>query len=159
MGAIASGGVRILSEDVIEALGIPDRDIAGGGGGREDEPTAGSTHTAVQTPPAVGGKTVILVDDGLATGSIHARRGCGGQDRGAAPGIAVPVAPAATCQSRGAEVDEVVCLHPTASTRWAVVQELRTDQRRGGAPPARDRRAARHERRPQGVRRGAQMDP
>jgi predicted phosphoribosyltransferase len=112
MGAIASGGVRILSEDVIEALGIPDRDIAAVAAAEEDElDRREHAYRGVRTPPAVGGKTVILVDDGLATGStMRAAAAAVGTQGPRRLVIAVPVAPAATCAELRAEVDEVVCL-------------------------------------------------
>ena len=69
MGAIATGGVMLLNHDVIRELGIPDemiRAIAM----REWQEMARreGLYRGDRPPPEVGGKTVILVDDGLATG-------------------------------------------------------------------------------------------
>ena len=112
MGAIASGGVRILSEEIIEALGIADRDIAAVAAAEEDElDRREQAYRGVRAPPAVGDRTVILVDDGLATGSTM--RAAAAAIRSQGPRrlvIAVPVAPAATCDELRAEVDDVVCL-------------------------------------------------
>src|SRR5881409_465326 len=70
MGAIASGGVRVLSDDVINALGIPDRVIATVAANEENELARRERAYRDNRPPLdVRGKTVILVDDGLATGS------------------------------------------------------------------------------------------
>jgi predicted phosphoribosyltransferase len=112
MGAIASGGVRILSEEVIEALGIPDRDIAAVAAAEEHElDRREQAYRGRRTAPAVGGKTVILVDDGLATGATM--RAAVAAIRSQSPRhlvVAVPVAPAATCAQLRAEVDDLVCL-------------------------------------------------
>lgn len=112
MGAIASGGVRILSEDIIAALGIPDRDIAAVAAAEEDElERREQAYRGVRTPPEVGGKTIILVDDGVATGATM--RAAAAVIRSQAPRrlvIAVPVAPPSTCTALRADVDEVVCL-------------------------------------------------
>jgi putative phosphoribosyl transferase len=112
MGAIASGGVRILSQEVIAALGIPDRDIAAVAAAEEDElERREQAYRGVRMPPTVGGKTVILVDDGLATGS--SMRAAAVAIRSQGPRrlvIAVPVGPAATCAEMATQADEVVCL-------------------------------------------------
>jgi len=70
MGAIASGGIRVLNDDVVRSLNISDRVI--------EAVTARElrelrwrerVYRGDRPPPAVGGRTVILVDDGIATGS------------------------------------------------------------------------------------------
>ena len=111
MGAIASGGVRILSEDVIDALGISDRDIAAVAAAEEDElERRERAYRGARSPLAVENRTVILVDDGLATGSTM--RAAAAALRSQHPRrliAAVPVAPAQTCEALRGEVDEVVC--------------------------------------------------
>ncbi|HEX6105544.1 MAG TPA: phosphoribosyltransferase [Gemmatimonadales bacterium] len=111
MGAIASGGVRILSEDVIDALGISDRDIAAVAAAEEDElERRERAYRGARSPLAVEDRTVILVDDGLATGSTM--RAAAAALRSQHPRrliAAVPVAPAQTCEALRGEVDEVVC--------------------------------------------------
>jgi len=111
MGAIASGGIRVLSDDIIKALGIPDRVIATVAANEENE--LGRRERAYRDnrpPPALRGKTVILVDDGLATGSTM--RAAAAALQAQHPErlvIAVPVAPRETCQSLLQVADDVVC--------------------------------------------------
>jgi putative phosphoribosyl transferase len=111
MGAIASGGVRILSEDVIGTLGISDRDIAAVAAAETDElDRRERAYRGARGPANVAGRTVILVDDGLATGSTM--RAAAAAIRSQGPRrlvVAVPVAPAATCEELRNEVDDVVC--------------------------------------------------
>src|SRR5271166_5516544 len=70
MGAIASGGVRVVNQDVVQSLGIPEaviEDVA-----RIEERELERRQKAYRDDrptPAIGGRTVILIDDGLATGS------------------------------------------------------------------------------------------
>ena len=111
MGAIASGGVRVLSDDIVKALGIPDRVIATVAANEESE-LARREHAYRDNrpPPDVRGKTVILVDDGLATGSTM--RAAAAALQAQHPErlvIAVPVAPRETCQSLLNAADDVVC--------------------------------------------------
>ena len=70
MGAIATGGVRILNEDVVRYLNIPGEviDAVAAAEQRELE-RRGKLYRGDRLAPDVRGKTVILVDDGLATGS------------------------------------------------------------------------------------------
>jgi len=112
MGAIASGGLRVLNKDTIAQLQI-------------DEATVNAVTAAELTElqrreaayrdgrarPEIRGKTVILIDDGLATGaSMYAAALA---LRAAEPErivAAVPVAPAETCDELSRHVDEMVCL-------------------------------------------------
>jgi predicted phosphoribosyltransferase len=70
MGAIATGGVRVLNRDVVEGLRIPDL-VIDAVAAQEQEELSRRQHTYRDDLPApdVQGKTVILVDDGIATGS------------------------------------------------------------------------------------------
>jgi putative phosphoribosyl transferase len=70
MGAIATGGVRVLNRDVIEPLCIPDRVIDAVAMHEQEELERRERAYRDERPaPEVEGKTVILVDDGIATGS------------------------------------------------------------------------------------------
>lgn len=111
MGAIASGGVRIVSKDVVSTLGIADREIAAVAAVEEEElERREKAYRGGRPPPDVKGRTVILVDDGLATGSTMRAGAAALRAQGVARLIvAVPVAPPETCEALRAEVDEVVC--------------------------------------------------
>jgi putative phosphoribosyl transferase len=111
MGAIASGGVRIVSENVVEALGIPDRVIATVAAAEAQElERRERIYREGRHFPDVRGRTVILVDDGLATGSTMRAAAAALRSLGAARLVAaVPVAPKDTCDSLGEVVDDVVC--------------------------------------------------
>jgi putative phosphoribosyl transferase len=111
MGAIASGGVRVLNEDVIQALHPPFRVIEAVAA-RELEELGRRERSYRGDRPAlqVRGRTVILVDDGLATGStmraaVKALRRLG-PDRIV---VAVPTAAPSTCAELGLEADECIC--------------------------------------------------
>ncbi|MDB5307246.1 MAG: putative phosphoribosyl transferase [Gemmataceae bacterium] len=70
MGAIATGGVRVPNEDVVRALRVPDNVIEAVTAGEQRElERRERLYRGDRPPPDVCGRTVILVDDGLATGS------------------------------------------------------------------------------------------
>jgi putative phosphoribosyl transferase len=112
MGAIASGGVRYINEDVISQLGIPEQTIDAVSRREVREIEARELAYRSHRPPLnVRGKTVILVDDGLATGStmlaaIAALR----QNAPEKITVAVPLAARETCSRVSRVVDEIVCL-------------------------------------------------
>ncbi|GAA2086831.1 erythromycin esterase family protein [Actinomadura alba] len=111
MGAIASGGVLVLNEDVVAGLDISSetiREVAE----RESRELMRreEAYREGRPMPEVSGKTVILVDDGLATGS--SMRAAVLAQRRLEPArivVAVPAAPSSTCAELELEVDEVVC--------------------------------------------------
>ena len=111
-GAIASGGVRILNRDIIEGLGITGLDIERVTRVEKQELERRERAYRGGKPPLdVHGMTVILVDDGIATGStmkaaIRALR----QMKPVWIVTAVPVAPPSTCNQLQSEADEFVCL-------------------------------------------------
>jgi putative phosphoribosyl transferase len=111
MGAVATGGVRVLNEQVVRALRIPDSVIdAVASWELEELRRRERLYRGDRPPPDVRGKTVILVDDGLATGStmlaaVRALR----QQQPARIVVAVPIAAPDTCELLRAEVDGVVC--------------------------------------------------
>jgi predicted phosphoribosyltransferase len=112
MGAIASGGTRVLNESVVGALGLGEQEIARAAAVERDE--LGRRERAYRGgrgPVEAMGRTVILVDDGLATGSTM--RAAALAVRAQSPErvvVAVPVAARETCDELRVDVDEVVCL-------------------------------------------------
>jgi putative phosphoribosyl transferase len=111
MGAIASGGIRILNEDVVQTLGIPEEVIDTVAAEEERELERREREYRDGRPPVdVRGRTVVLVDDGLATGSSMRVAVLALRKKSPAPIIvAVPVAAPATCAEFQSEVDEVIC--------------------------------------------------
>jgi predicted phosphoribosyltransferase len=111
MGALASGGVRVLNEDLVERLGIDDETIARAAAAEAAElERRERAYRGDRGPVQAAGRTVILVDDGLATGSTM--RAAAYAVRAQEPErlvVAVPVAAAQTCAELREEVDEVVC--------------------------------------------------
>jgi putative phosphoribosyl transferase len=113
MGAIASGGVRVMNEDIVRYVHVSKAEI--------DGTVAQETHELQRrerayrgdrAPPAIAGRAVILVDDGLATGAtmraaVQAVRQLG------ASGItvAVPVAAPDSVAQLESLADRIVCLH------------------------------------------------
>ena len=111
MGAIASGGIRVVNPDVLSELGVPEEliDVVAA---EEAEELARRErlYRGDRPPPQVEGRTVILADDGLATGaSMRAAVAALRQLRPARIVVAVPVAARETCDELRSEVDEVVC--------------------------------------------------
>lgn len=111
MGAIASGGVRVLNPDVVDAMGIPEWAIERVTAEEQAELERRERQYRGERPPLdARGKTAILVDDGLATGSTMRAAAAALRLEGAAKiVVAVPVASRATCDQLRAEGDDVVC--------------------------------------------------
>jgi predicted phosphoribosyltransferase len=111
MGAIATGGVRVLNEDVVGALGLSAKVIDAVAAREEKElERRERIYRGARTPPEVRERTVILVDDGLATGStMRAAVAALRKQRPARIVVAVPVAAPETCEEFKTEVDETVC--------------------------------------------------
>lgn len=111
MGAIASGGAQVLSRPLILRLGIPEKAIASAiAREREELARRERVYRGERAPLQLQGKTVILVDDGLATGSTMRAAAAGLQAlKPARLVVAVPVAARETCEELAGEVDEVVC--------------------------------------------------
>ena len=111
MGAIASGGVVVLNDDVVCSLGIPPEVIERvARRERAELERRDREYRQNSPPPDVTGKTILLVDDGLATGSsmrvaILALR----RRNPARIVVAVPAAPEPTCAEMADVADEVVC--------------------------------------------------
>ncbi len=111
MGAIASGGVRVLNDDVIRWYGLT-REVVDEVSAEEQRELERREriYRGDRPPPAVSGRVVILVDDGLATGStmkaavdavrlLHPARVV----------VAIPVGAAETCRELALRADDVVC--------------------------------------------------
>ena len=111
MGAIASGGVRVLNEDVVRALRIPEEVIDTVAWKEEQElERRERAYRGDRPAPDVRGRTVILVDDGLATGStMRAAVAALRQQRPAWIIVAVPVGAPETCAEFQEEADESIC--------------------------------------------------
>lgn len=111
MGALASGGGLVMNDNVISSLHITDEQVR--------EVIASETAELIRREqayrggrptPDPRGKTVILVDDGIATGAsmlaaVRALRAAGPE----AIVVAVPVGPQSTCREIAQEADDVVC--------------------------------------------------
>jgi putative phosphoribosyl transferase len=111
MGAIASGGIRVLSQDLIDELGIPPTLV---------EEVAAREHVELQRrdrlyrrdrpTPGIKNRVVILVDDGLATGSTMEAAVSALRQQGPAKiVVAAPVGADETCQRIRSVADDVVC--------------------------------------------------
>ena len=111
-GAIASGGVRVLNEDVTRAIPHADEMI--------EAVTVRETaelerreqiYREGRPPPELRGRVVILVDDGLATGATMRAAVKALRQRGVAKiVVAVPVGPPDTCREIEQQADETICL-------------------------------------------------
>ncbi|MGE5277522.1 MAG: phosphoribosyltransferase [Acidobacteriota bacterium] len=112
MGAIASGGARVLDRALVARLGVSAAQVAEVEARELKElERRERAYRGDRPAPPVAGRTVILVDDGVATGAslkaaIAALRGRGP----AAIVAAVPVAPSSTRRALEALADEVVCV-------------------------------------------------
>ena len=111
MGAVATGGVRVLNDQVVRALGIPDYVIDAVAVWEERELARRERlYRGERQPPDVRGRTVILVDDGLATGAtMHAAIQALREQQPARIVVAVPTASPETCERLKEEVDDVIC--------------------------------------------------
>ena len=112
MGAIASGGIRVLNEDVVAALGpkaqeaielVANAELA-------ELHSREKRYRGERPPPDLRGRCVIIVDDGLATGAtmraaVRAIR----QRKPSAIVVAVPVAAESSCLEMREEADVVIC--------------------------------------------------
>jgi putative phosphoribosyl transferase len=111
MGAIASGGVRVVNEEVVRALGISDEEINQVAAAEQQELKRRENAYRRGRPAAdLRGKTIILVDDGLATGStMRAAVAAVRQQQPARVVVAVPVGSRETCEEFQTVADEIVC--------------------------------------------------
>src|ERR687895_212353 len=108
MGAIASGGTRVLNETVVGALGLGEQEIARAAAVERDElERRERAYRGDRGPVDASGRTVIVVDDGLATGStMRAAALAVRAQRPKRVVVAAPVAARETCDELRANVDE-----------------------------------------------------
>jgi putative phosphoribosyl transferase len=121
MGAIATGGIRVLNAEVIEELGISDATIERVAAREQQElQRRDRVYRGHRPPPDMEGRCVILVDDGLATGAtMRSAIAAVRRQQPARLVVAVPVAPLHTVAQLREEADEVVCQTVTGVTRTA----------------------------------------
>ena len=111
MGAIATGGTLVLNSEVVQALRITREEIEAEVRAEEEElARREAVYRGARPPPEVGERTVILIDDGLATGSTMkvAVQALRQQDPKQIVG-AVPIAAPDVCADLGTMADEMVC--------------------------------------------------
>jgi predicted phosphoribosyltransferase len=111
MGAVATGGIRVLNDEIVKGLGIPDHVIEAAVAREQKELSRRERlYRDGRPPPNIGGRTVLLVDDGLATGATM-RAGVLGlrQQQPARIVVAVPTASADTGEALRAQADAVIC--------------------------------------------------
>jgi predicted phosphoribosyltransferase len=111
MGAVATGGVRVLNDQVVSGMRIPDYVIDAVAAWEQQElARREQLYRGDRPPPDVRGRTVILVDDGLATGAtMHAAIKALRQQEPAHIVVAVPTASPETCNELRSEVDDIIC--------------------------------------------------
>ncbi len=111
MGAIASGGLAVLNRDTIQQLRIGEAEVPRAIAAEMRElQRREAAYRGDRDPPELEGKTVILVDNGLATGSTMRAAALAVRQRNPARiVVAVPVAAAETCDEFRDVVDEVIC--------------------------------------------------
>ncbi|MEJ2685895.1 MAG: phosphoribosyltransferase [Gammaproteobacteria bacterium] len=124
MGAVASGGAQVVNADIVAALGIADDELKAvvERETRELERRE-QAYRGARPRPAVAGKCVLLVDDGVATGAtVRAAVSALRSQQPARLVIAVPVAPPDTVERLRRDADEVICLETPepfiAISRW-----------------------------------------
>lgn len=117
MGAVASGNVRTLQENVVDAFHISSSMINEAATRELRELSRREQiYRSSRPPPEIRGRAIIIVDDGLATGaSMRAAVSALKQQRPARTIIAVPVAAPEVCNELKNEVDEIICLKTPSS--------------------------------------------
>ncbi|TXL84620.1 phosphoribosyltransferase family protein [Streptomyces sp. IB2014 016-6] len=113
MGAIGEGGVRVINDEVVRMTGVTEDELAGvEAHERQVLDSRARRYRGGRAPIGLEGRTVLVVDDGVATGST-ARAACRiARARGAERIVlAVPVAPRNWTERMGSDADELVCPH------------------------------------------------
>lgn len=121
IGAVTADGERYLNEDILRELRVPEHYVQTVTEEEQAEARRREERFRAGRPPArIAGRTVILVDDGLATGAtMRAAVRSVRRQRPARLVVAVPVGARETCEELRAEADEVVCLFQPEPF-WAV---------------------------------------
>jgi predicted phosphoribosyltransferase len=145
MGAIASGGVRVLNEDTLAQLRIDDSTLSAVTRAELEELARRENAYRGDLPaPEVSERPVILIDDGLATGASMYAAVVALKARSPSKIIvAVPVAPAETCAQIARHVDEMICAATPEPFRgvgawYADFSQVSDDEVRGMLRSARD---------------------
>jgi len=112
IGAIASGGVRVVDEQVLRSYGIDDETLERiTARERQELERRERRYRDDRAFPDLRGRTVILVNDGLATGSTMRAAVAALREEGPREiVVAVPVGARETCGSLAREVDDIICL-------------------------------------------------
>ena len=112
MGAITSGGVRVLNRSIVDALGIAESVIESVAAREQQElEQRERLYRGARTAPEIRDRVVILVDDGIATGAtMRAAIAALRKQHPTRLIVAVPVAPRSTVRELQAEGEEVVCV-------------------------------------------------
>jgi len=111
MGALAGDGTCVVDEELVESLGVTPEELDAAVARESTEIARRErAYRDARPPPELSGKTVIVVDDGLATGAtMRAAAIALRRHNPAKLVVAVPVAAPRTCASLAQEVDRVVC--------------------------------------------------
>ena len=117
MGAIASGGIIVLNDEVVHSLGIrPEHIDAVARREQAELERRNASYRGNRPLPSLTNRTVILVDDGLATGStMKAAVQAVKQQHPARVIVAVPVGAPDTCRALSAIADQVICAQTPTS--------------------------------------------
>jgi len=134
MGAVASGNVRVLNDEVVRSFGVSDGVIDAVAEKEEIELKRRERLYRGDAPvPDAAGKTILLVDDGIATGStMRAAVAALRRQHPARIVVAVPVAPPSTCEDLQTEADEVISVMTPepfyAVGQWYKIFDQTTDK-------------------------------